>query len=71
MEKSEMLYIATKYNYKGYSQEQMKDGDDCYKLKGKEGRKIKDQIAEYMDEIDDFGRVAFYEKYKDFKLFLK
>ena len=30
MEKSEMLWIASKYTGKGYSQEQMRDGDDCY-----------------------------------------
>jgi hypothetical protein len=36
MEKQEMLWIASKYNAKGYSQEQMRDGDDCYHLKGEE-----------------------------------
>jgi hypothetical protein len=69
MEKSEMLWIATKYKGKGYSQEQMRDGDDCYELSGKEGRRIKDEIADYMDEFEDIGRIAFYEKYKDFKLY--
>lgn len=69
MEKSEMLWIASKYNTKGYSQEQMRDGDDCYHLKGKEGLDIKDEIADYMDEINDIGRIAFYEKYKEFKLY--
>jgi hypothetical protein len=48
MEKSEMLWIASKYKGKGYSQEQMRDGDDCYELSGEEGRKIKDEIADYM-----------------------
>ena len=69
MEKSEMLWIASKYNGKGYSQEQMRDGDDCYELKGEEGRAIKDQIGEYMEEIEDIGRIAFYEKYKEYKLY--
>lgn len=69
MEKSEMLYIATKYVIKGYSESQMRDGDDCYELKGEEGDLIKDEIADYMDEIQEIGRLAFYEKYKDFKLF--
>jgi hypothetical protein len=69
MEKSEMLWIASKYKGKGYSQEQMRDGDDCYHLSGEEGRKIKDEIADYMDELEDIGRIAFYEKYKDFKLY--
>ena len=38
-----MLWIASKYNNKGYSQEQMRDGDDCDHLSCKEGRNIKDQ----------------------------
>lgn len=69
MEKSEMLWIATRCIEKGYSKEQMRYGDDCYHLSGEEGRKIKDQIAEYMNEIKEIGRLAFYEKYKEFKLF--
>ena len=36
-----MLFIATKYAMKGYSQSQMRDGDDCYHLKGDEGEEIK------------------------------
>lgn len=64
-----MLWIASKYQSKGYSQEQMKDSDDCYELSGEEGRKVKDEIADYMQEYEDIGRVSFYEKYKDFKLY--
>ena len=64
-----MLWIASKYKGKGYSQEQMRHGDDCYELSGEEGRKIKDEIAEYMDELEDIGRIAFYEKYKEFNLY--
>lgn len=69
MGKSEMLWIASKYIGKGYSQEQMRDGDDCYELSGEEGRKIKDEIAEYMEELQDIGRIEFYEKYKEYKLY--
>ena len=69
MEKSEMLWIATRYEGKGYSQEQMKDGDDCYHLKGEEGNRIKDEIANYMDEISEIGTIAFYKKYKKYKLY--
>ena len=69
MEKHEMIWIASKYVAKGYSQEQMRDGDDCYHLKGEEGRAIKDMIAEYMEEIEDYGKIAFKEKYKEFKLY--
>lgn len=64
-----MLYIASKYKCKGYSKEQMRFGDDCYELSGEEGKNIKDEIAEYMDEFEDIGRIAFYEKYKEFKLY--
>ena len=64
-----MLWIATKYNGKGYSQEDMRWGDDCYELSGEEGDRIKDEIAEYMEEMDDIGRIAFYEKYKEFNLY--
>ena len=69
MTKEEMLWIASKYVAKGYSQSQMRDGDDCYELSGEEGRKVKDEIAEYMDELSEIGRIAFYEKYKDFNLY--
>lgn len=69
MEKSEMLWIASKYNNKGYSQEQMRDGDDCYHLSGEEGSTIKDGIAYYMEELNDIGRIAFYEKYKGYNLY--
>lgn len=69
MDEQEMLWIASKYKGKGYSQEQMRDGDDCYELKGQEGEIIKDRIAEYMEEMDDIGRIAFYEKYKEYKLY--
>ena len=69
MDKQQMLYIASKYVSKGYSIEQMRYGDDCYHLSGDEGRKIKDEIADYMDEILEIGSIAFYEKYKDYKLY--
>jgi hypothetical protein len=69
MTKQEMLWIATRYKGKGYSIEQMYDGDDCYHLEGEEGDKIKEEIADYMVEIDELGRTAFYEKYKEFNLY--
>ena len=64
-----MLFIATKYVSKGYSFEDMCYGDDCYHLSGYEGKEIKDEICGYMTELEDIGKVAFYEKYKDFKLY--
>jgi hypothetical protein len=69
MTKQEMLWIATKYHDKGYSIEAMYYSDECYYLGGEEGDKIKDEIAEYMVEINEIGTTAFYEKYKDFKLY--
>jgi len=64
-----MLWIASKYISKGYSHEQMRYGDDCYELSGEEGRKIKDEIADYMDELKEIGKIAFYDKYKEFDLY--
>ena len=69
MSKDEMLYIASKYVSKGYSIDQMRDGDDCYNLTGEDGEVIKDEIAEYMEELYNMGRISFYEKYKQFKLY--
>ena len=69
MDKSEMLWIASKYHRKGYSIEDMYYGDDCYHLRDKEGDAIKDQIADYMVEIDEIGTTAFYAKYKEYKLY--
>ena len=65
MEKEEMLWIASKYKQKGYSYEDMLYGDDTYDATSEE----KDEIGEYMTEYSDIGRIAFYEKYKDFKLY--
>jgi len=64
MEKSEMLWIATKYFSKGYDYETMCYGDDLY---GKE--KYADEIWDYVIEIKDIGRIVFYEKYKEYKLY--
>jgi len=69
MEESEKVYIASKYVGKGYSYEDMCYGDDCYDLKGEEGSRIKDEIGDYMTELRDIGRTAFYEKYKHFNLY--
>jgi hypothetical protein len=69
MEKEEMLWIASKFICKGYSISQMKDSDDCYDLSDDEGDEIKDKIADYMNEMKDIGKIAFYEKYKEYKLY--
>lgn len=64
MEKSEMLWIASKYVAKGYGYEEMKYGDDLY---GKEH--LADEVWEYAEELQEIGSTAFYEKYKEYKLF--
>lgn len=64
MEESEKIWIASKYASKGYNYEQLKYGDDLY---GRE--EYADDVAEYMSEYDQIGSIAFYEKYKEFKLY--
>lgn len=59
-----MLWIASKYADKGYDFEKMKYGDDLY---GKED--FADNVWEYVVECKEIGRKAFYEKYKEFKLY--
>lgn len=65
MEKSEMLWIASKAVAKGYdSGDEVKYSDDLY---GKE--QYVDDVMEYVTELHEIGRVAFYQKYADFKLY--
>jgi len=64
MEKSEMLFIASKYAEKGYDYENLYYGDDLY---GKEH--LADEIWEYVIEYKEIGSIAFREKYKEFKLY--
>lgn len=64
MEKSEMIWIASKYAEKGYDFEQLKYGDD---LNGKEG--FADEVWEYVEEYKQIGSIAFRVRYKEFKLY--
>lgn len=64
MQKNEMIYLASKFAEKGTDYEKAMYGDDLY---GRED--MIDAIWEYVEEYEDFGRIAFYEKYKDFKLY--
>jgi len=64
MEKSEMIWIASKYAAKGYNFEQLKYGDDLY---GKEH--LADEVWEYVAEYHEEGSKNFREKYKGFKLY--
>jgi len=64
MEKSEMIWIASKYAEKNYGYEDLYYGDDLY---GKEH--LADEIWQYVEEFKEIGRTAFREKYKDYKLY--
>ena len=64
MTEAEMIYMASKYAEKGYNYEQLKYGDDLY---GKED--LADEVWDYVVEYKEIGSIAFYEKYKEFKLY--
>lgn len=64
MNKSEFIYLASIVIGKGYSYETMKYSDYLY---GKEN--FIDDVWAYVLECQDFGKIAFYEKYKDYKLY--
>ena len=64
MDKSTMIWIASKYFEKGYDCEALRYGDDMY---GKE--KYTDEVWEYIVEAKEIGSSAFYEKYSDYKLY--
>jgi hypothetical protein len=64
MEKSEMIWIASVAWGKDMDYETLEYSDYMY---GKE--KFIDDVWEYVEELNDFGRIAFYEKYKDYKLY--
>lgn len=62
--KAELIWIASKMNAKGYSGDKVLYSDDLY---GNEDQS--DEVFDYMEELSDTGRLAFYEKYKEFKLY--
>lgn len=64
MEQSEIIYLATKAFDKGWDFETLEYGDDLY---GRE--QYADDVWEYVEELHERGRAAFYEKYKEFKLY--
>lgn len=64
MEKKDMVWLASKAFDKGWDYEQLKYGDDLY---GKEY--LVEDVWEYVEELQEYGRKAFYEKYKEFKLY--
>lgn len=64
MEKDEQLWIASWCWYKGYDYEQLYY---CDYMNGQE--EFTNDVWEYVDELNEIGRIAFYEKYKEFKLY--
>ena len=64
MEKKDIIWLATKCFAKNWEFEQLKYSDDLY---GKE--KYAGEVWEYVEELENIGKIAFYEKYKEYKLF--
>lgn len=64
MEISEMVWIASVAIAKNYDYETLKYSDYLY---GKEDDI--DEVWEYVTECREDGRTAFYEAYKQYKLF--
>ncbi len=64
MTKEEMIWIATKWFSKGYIIDDLRWSDDMYGYEDKT-----EEVKEYYFELQDIGRIAFYEKYKEFRLY--
>ena len=64
MEKRELIYLATIVDAKDYDYEKMMYSDYMY---GK--THLMDKLWVYVEELQDYGRIAFYKKYKDYKLY--
>jgi hypothetical protein len=64
MEKSELIYMATIAYAKKYDYEKMMYSDYMY---GKTDHM--DELWEYVEELQDYGLIAFHKKYKDFKIY--
>jgi hypothetical protein len=64
LSKSEMIWIASKAFEKNISYEDLYCSDDMY---GNENQI--DEVYEYIIEAKDIGRVAWREKYSEYKLY--
>lgn len=64
MDKSELIYAATAAVEKGYDYEKMMNSDYM-----SEDRGAIDEVWEYVEEIQDYGMIAFKEKYKEHIMF--
>lgn len=61
------LWTASKCAAKGWDWETLRYSDDLYNEQ--DVSNLIDDIWEYVDEIREEGRRAFYEKYKQYKLY--
>jgi len=59
-----MIWLASKAFDKGWDFETLKYGDDLY---GK--GQFADEVWDYVTEMKDIGRTAFYEKYSEFGMY--
>lgn len=64
MKESEMIYLASKAVDKNWS---IDDLSWCYELQGR--REFVDRVWEYVIEIMEIGKLAFKEKYIEYKLY--
>lgn len=69
MEEKDKIWIASKCAEKGYSQEDLKYGDDLYNFSGDERDILLDEIWSYVTEYKTYGSHAFREKYKEHQLY--
>lgn len=65
MTKDKALWLATWIDYKGYDFEKFSYCDNAYNLTDEQ----KEEVWEYVIELNEIGSIAFREKYKDYKLF--
>lgn len=65
MEKEEMIWIASVAVAKNIDYEKLYYSDYMY---GNEN--LTDEVYKYVIECKEIGTIAFYEKYKEYKLYL-
>jgi len=64
MTQAEIIWIASVSAAKKMDYETLKYSDYLY---GKET--FAEQVWQYVEEYENIGKIAFYEKYKEFKLY--
>lgn len=69
MVQADLLFLATKAFAKSWDNEQIYYCDELYEYTSIDKNLVMDTILDYMDELKEIGRKAFYEKYKEYKLY--